>query len=52
MKDTESLEEARPDPLHDGLVAIFEAIAQREDKPVSEVVEEFFSGYLEGGNDG
>jgi hypothetical protein len=36
------------DPLHDALVAIFQAIAEREGKPVECVVEEFFSGYLEG----
>ena len=36
------------DPLHDALVAIFEAIAEREDKPVTQVIEEFFAGYMEG----
>ena len=35
------------DPLQDALVAIFEAIAEREDKTVQECVEEFFSGYME-----
>ena len=34
--------------LHDRLVASFEAIAEVEDKEVSEVVEEFFAGYVEG----
>jgi hypothetical protein len=36
------------DPLHDALVAIFEAIAEAEDKTVEQVVEEFFSSYMDG----
>lgn len=35
------------DPLHDALVAIFEAIAEREEKPVAEVVAEFMAGYAD-----
>jgi dimeric dUTPase (all-alpha-NTP-PPase superfamily) len=34
------------DPLHDALVAIFQAIAEREEKTVEQAVEEFFSGYV------
>lgn len=33
------------DPLHDALVAVFEAIAEREDKTIEEVVAEFVEGY-------
>lgn len=36
------------DPLHDALVAIFEAIAEREDKSIAEVVAEFVEGYERG----
>lgn len=36
------------DPLHDALVAIFEAIAEREKKTIEEVVAEFVERY-EGG---
>lgn len=38
----------RHDELQRGLVAAFEAIASYEEKPVEQVIEEFFSGYLEG----
>lgn len=38
------------DPLHNALVAIFEAIAEREGKEIAQVVEEFFSSYVTGGN--
>lgn len=40
------------DPLHNALVAIFEAIAEREEKSVEQVVEEFFSGYVTAGGEG
>lgn len=36
------------DPLHDALVAIFEAIAERADKTIEEVVAEFVEGYERG----
>lgn len=36
------------DPLSDALVAVFEAIAEREGKSVEQVVEDFFYGYVEG----
>lgn len=36
------------DPLRDALVAIFEAIAEREDKTIEEVVAEFVEGYERG----
>lgn len=36
------------DPLHDALVAVFEAIAEREDKTIEEVVAEFVEGYERG----
>ena len=35
------------DPLHDALVAIFEAIAEREGKSIEEVVAEFVEGYFD-----
>lgn len=34
-------------PLHDALVAIFEAIAEIEKKPIHQVVEEFIAGWEE-----
>ena len=41
-------EPMKHDPLHDALVAIFEAIAEREDKTIEEVVAEFVEGYERG----
>lgn len=35
----------KKDPLENALVAIFEAIAEREGKSVDEVVQEFIDGY-------
>lgn len=47
-RDAATTEESMNDPLHDALVAIFEAIAEREDKTIEEVVADFVEGYERG----